>query len=478
MEFVLTHIFPIALGLIYLYSLASTISVLVLENRNPIRSIAWVVVLVFLPIFGLIFYIIFGQNLRQKKKIVKLSIRFKEPFNKKCKKIDKQSIAHLNNNAKGLIQLLHNSNQSEIYENTKIDLLIEPSSTFEQIFKDIEYAEKHIHIEFYIISNDEVGNKLRELLVKKAQAGVQVRVIYDFWGSFDLNKKFLQSMKTAGIRFEAFYPPKFPYILGRLNFRNHRKIIIIDGKVGFTGGVNIANRYLHGDKLGLWRDTFIRMEGSAVYGLQETFLSDWHFVTRKLLSGEQYFPKQNEFGTNKIQIVEGGPDTKFKTIMHGMYFAISTAQEYAYIQTPYFMPTEEVFTAIITAALRGVDVRLLIPTKSDTSLAQASNNSYVQKLLEAGVRVYFYQNGFLHSKTLVVDDSISSIGTANMDFRSYEQNFEINAFIYEKETAEKLKSIYKKDLENSKEVILRDWKKRPILEKFKESISRLFSPAM
>lgn len=478
MDFALTHIFAIALGIIYLYSLVSTLSVLILENRNPIRSISWVIVLVFLPVLGLIFYAIFGQNMRQKKKIVKLSIRLKEPFSKQFKKLNPKICEQLNDNAKGLIQLLYNSNKSEVYENTKVDLFIEPNSTFEQIFKDIEAAQKHIHIEFYIIANDEVGNQLREVLIKKASAGIQVRVIYDFWGSFDLNKKFLHSMQKAGIEFEAFYPPRFPYLLGRLNFRNHRKIVVVDGKIGLTGGVNMANRYLYGDKIGLWRDTFVRLEGAAVYGLQETFLSDWHFVTRKMLSGEQYFPKQKEFKTNKIQIVDGGPDTSFKTIMHGMYYAISTAKEYVYIQTPYFMPTEEVFTAIITAALRNVDVRLLIPTKSDISMAQASNNSYVQKLLTAGVKVYFYQNGFLHSKTLVIDNFISSIGTANMDFRSYEQNFEINAFIYEKETAEQLKTAFLDDLKNSKEVELKIWEKRPKIARLRESLSRLFSPAM
>lgn len=478
MNFFWEDIFTLILAVFYLYSLLSTLSVLVMENRNPIRSISWVIVLVFLPGLGLLFYAIFGQNLRRKKKILKLSVRRKEPFHIEEKHLDKKSYEHLDQNSQGLISLLYNCNHALVYDNSKIELFTEAEKTFKQLFEDIKQANSHIHIEFYIIANDIVGNQLKNLLIEKAQAGIEVRIIYDFWGSFDLNKKYLRSMKKAGIEFEAFYPPRFPYILGRLNFRNHRKIAIIDGKIGYTGGVNIANRYLFGDNLGPWRDTMIRLEGSAVYGLQEAFISDWCFVKRIMLAGKQYFPKQDNFDENKIQIVDSGPDTKFKSIMHGFYYAISTAKEYVYIQTPYFMPTDEVFAAIQTAALRGVDVRLLIPTKSDTSMAQASNNSYVQKLLDAGVKVFFYQKGFLHSKTLVIDDFISSVGTSNMDFRSFEQNFEVNAFIYDKTMALQLKSVYIQDLENSIEINARTWAKRKYLEKMKESIARLFSPAM
>lgn len=478
MEFELVHIIASIVGVVYLYTLLSTIFVLILENRNPTRSISWVIILLFLPVLGLFFYLIFGQNLRQRKKITKLSIRRKEPFQTKLKTLHPESYAGLDEKTTGLIHLLYNATHAVVYENSKLDIFTVPEKTFEQIFKDIEAAQNNIHIEFYIIGNDEVGIRMRDLIIKKAQAGVEVRLIYDFWGSFELNKKYLKPMRDAGVEFEAFYPPRFPYILGRLNFRNHRKIIIIDGKIGYTGGVNMANRYLYGDKLGFWRDSMIRIEGSAVYGLQETFLSDWCFTRRVMLSGKQYFPKQESFGENKIQIVDSGPDTRFKAIMYGIHHAISTAQKYVYIQTPYFMPTDEVFAAIQSAALRGVDVRLNIPTKSDTSMAQAGNNSYLERLLETGVKVYFYNKGFLHSKTIVADDFISTIGTANMDFRSFEQNFEVNAFIYDTKTAKKLKAIYLQDLGNSKELLLRDWQKRPILERFRESISRLFSPVM
>jgi len=478
MDFVLGNIVVILLLVFYLYTWISTITVLIMENRNPIRSISWVIVLVFLPVLGLFFYFIFGQNLRQRKKINALSIRKQESRYKDLQQLELLNKSETSTNITNLIRLFQNENESIAYANSKIDIYAEPQETFEKIFEDLAKAKDHIHIEFYIIANDLIGNRLRELLIEKASQGVQVRVIYDYWGCFDLTKKFFLSMKEAGIHFHAFFPPKFPFVLSKINYRNHRKIVVVDGKVGYTGGVNMANRYFIGDSLGLWRDTMVRFEGSAVYGLQEAFLNDWYFVDRVMLTKKKYFPKQDVFGKNLVQIVDSGPDTKFQSIMHGIYYALTTAQDYVYIHTPYFMPPDEILSAIQTAALRGVDVRLLIPTRSDTSMARASNCSYIETMLNAGARVYWYLNGFLHSKAIVVDDMISTIGTANMDFRSYEQNFEINAFIYEKETAQKLKELFLQDLEHSTEVTKEEWEQRPKIQRVKESLSRLFSPIM
>lgn len=478
MDFILGNIVVILLLVFYLYTWASTITVLIMENRNPIRSISWVIVLVFLPILGLLFYFIFGQNLRQRKKINALSIRKQESRYKNLQQLEKQNKSETSANITNLIRLFQNENEYIAYANSKINVYAEAEETFENIFEDIANAQDHIHIEFYIISNDEIGNRLRELLIEKALQGIEVRLIYDYWGCFDLTKKYFRSMHDAGIRFHAFFPPKFPFVLSKINYRNHRKIVVVDGKIGYTGGVNMANRYLIGDNLGPWRDTMVRLEGSAVYGLQEAFLNDWYFVDRAMLTQKKYFPKQEMFGKNLIQIIDSGPDTKFQSIMHGIYYALTTAQHYVYIHTPYFMPPDEILSAIQTAALRGVDVRLLIPTRSDTSMARASNCSYIETMLNAGVRVYWYLNGFLHSKAIVIDDVVSTIGTANMDFRSYEQNFEINAFIYETETAQNLKQLFLRDLEHSIEVTREEWAERPKIQRIKESLSRLFSPVM
>lgn len=479
MEFIWTNIIIISVLALYLYSVVSTLTVLLLENRNPIRSIAWVLVIMFLPLLGVFFYLVLGQNLRQKKKIIKRRIRKFEPENNAAIHPDELLNKNLCTNTLNLIKLIQNEDDNVVYGNNNITVLSEPEKTFDSIFKDIEQAKSHIHIEFYIISNDRVGHKLKELLIKKAQEGVEVKLIYDYWGCFELNKAYFRSLKKAGVEFQAFYPPRFPYIFSRINFRSHRKIVIVDGKTGYTGGVNMADRYLYGDYLGAWRDTMVKLEGSAVYGLQETFHADWYFTCKEMLKDSKYFPKPEKFNNdNIIQIVDGGPDKQFKDIMLGFYQAITTASEYLYIHTPYFMPTDEILTAILTAALRGVDVRLMIPTKSDTSMAQASNNSFIERLHEAGVKVYWYTSGFLHSKTFVIDDKISTIGTANMDFRSFEQNFEVNAFIYDRETALKLKALFMEDLELSKEIIPSEWKKRPKYMRIKESFSRLFSPAM
>ncbi len=478
MSFEWTDIFTLLVLIVYFYFLASTIIVLILENRNPIRSLAWVMVLMFLPVLGLIIYAMLGQKVRQKKKIRKLSIR--SGSNSTKVKPDLSPLAHhtLSDNATGLIRLLYNGDEALIYENSKIDILATPQETFDAIFSDLESAKDHIHIEFYIINNDEVGNRLVDLLTQKVKEGVEVRLIYDYWGCFGLPNKFIKRMKKGGIKFYAFFPPRFPFVLSRLNYRNHRKIIVVDGKVGYTGGINMASRYLYGNNLGMWRDTMVRFEGAATLGLQEAFSDDWYFEDRTILEDVHYFPPQKSFSKNIVQVVDSGPDTNFQSILHGMYHAISTAQDYVYIHTPYFMPPEVILVAIETAALRGVDVQMIIPIKSDASMAREGNCSYFERMLDAGVRIFNYQKGFLHSKAWVVDDLICSVGTSNIDFRSYEQNFEISAFIYDAETALKIKSLFTNDLNDCVEIYKEEWKKRPKMQRFRESLSRLFSPIL
>ncbi len=456
------EILAILFAVLYLYSVFTAVTVLLLENRNPIRSIAWVIVLLFLPFVGLFFYFIFGQNRRQRKRINKLSIRNKRTINKDIFNEEKIVANHFSDNVKALMKLLRNNNKSLVYENNKIEIYAEPQTTFDAMFSDMERATDHIHIEFFIIANDVVGNRFRELLARKACEGVSVKLIYDYWGSFQLDKKYFYSLAEAGVEFHAFYSPKFPLFLSRINYRNHRKIIIVDGKIAYTGGVNMADRYLTGDRLGKWRDTMVRFEGVAVYGLQEAFLGDWFFVTRELISDSRYFPSAAIFDKNCVQVVDSGPDTQFQSIMQGIYFMLNSACRYAYIHTPYFMPPDPMLFAIQTAA----------------SLAKASNASYIATLLEAGVRVYIYNKGFLHSKAIVVDDEIATVGTSNMDFRSYEQNFELNTFIYDRSTALQLKELFLKDLNNSREIIEEEWTKRPRRQRLKESLSRLFSPVM
>lgn len=460
-----------------IYMIVSVIGVILLENRNPLNSLAWILILILLPVIGLILYFFLGQNFRRKKIISKRSI----------KKIAVQTTNDdiINNDivfseeTKKIIRLFKNNSKAPLYEISNIKIYTTGKETFDALLKDIENATNHIHIEFYIIENDELGSHLRNLLMQKAQQGVRVRVIYDYVGGWKLKKKHIRSMIKAGVYIRPFLPVHPNIGFSKINYRNHRKLVVIDGKIGYTGGINVADRYLKGNQLGMWRDTQVRLEGTIVYGMQNAFLVDWYFVDNKPIKAKKYYPDIPQNNNGKYgQVVTSGPDTDWENIMQGIVTMINNAQEYIYIHTPYFLPTESVQTALETAALSGVDVRLMLPEKSDVKLVSLASRSYLQHLMEANVRVYFYQNNFLHSKAIVVDNQISTIGSANMDIRSYEQNFELNVFIYDQDTAKQLKRFFKKDLKLCRELKLNSWKKRKKSKKIAESLARLFSPIL
>jgi cardiolipin synthase len=378
---------------------------------------------------------------------------------------------HLN-----LIKLLYKNSDAAVWANNKIEILSDGESTFKAMFDAIESAENHIHIEFFIFGNDIISNKLRELLIQKAKQGIRVRMIYDYLGSFNLSGIYIQSLKDAGVYVKPFLPLRLRLRRSKINFRNHRKVLIVDGKYGFTGGLNIADRYLFGNNLGKWRDTFVRFEGSVVHGLQSLFLTDWYFVERKLITDAKYYPEPQVFENNLVQIVSSGPDSDWETIMQGISAAIMASKKYIFIHTPYFVPNDIVLHSVCIAALSGIDVRLMIPTKSDSRLSDACTSSYLGEILEAGVKVYRYKKGFLHSKAIVIDDNLSIVGSANLDERSFNQNFEANAFIFDRKTATHLKNLFIKDMQNCTEISFQDWHNRKRNQKLKESIARLFSP--
>jgi cardiolipin synthase len=371
---------------------------------------------------------------------------------------------------------LYKNSDAAVWANNKIEILSDGESTFKAMFDAIESAENHIHIEFFIFGNDIISNKLRELLIQKAKQGIRVRMIYDYLGSFNLSGIYIQSLKDAGVYVKPFLPLRLRLRRSKINFRNHRKVLIVDGKFGFTGGLNIADRYLFGNNLGKWRDTFVRFEGSVVHGLQSLFLTDWYFVERKLITDAKYYPEPQVFENNLVQIVSSGPDSDWETIMQGISAAIMASKKYIFIHTPYFVPNDIVLHSVCIAALSGIDVRLMIPTKSDSRLSDACTSSYLGEILEAGVKVYRYKKGFLHSKAIVIDDNLSIVGSANLDERSFNQNFEANAFIFDRKTATHLKNLFIKDMQNCTEISFQDWHNRKRNQKLKESIARLFSP--
>jgi cardiolipin synthase A/B len=466
----------ILLIVLYLYMIISAISVLLLENRNPVRSLSWVIVLVLLPIIGIILYLLIGQNYRKQKIISKKSIRHSTKLSKTEFHVEDFTEFISQSHHFNLVNLLIKNSDAPAYAFNKIEVLAEGEATFDSMFEAIKNAKDHIHIEFFIFGDDRISNHLRKLLIEKAQSGVRVRMIYDYLGSIDLSKKYLQSLREAGAYVKPFLPLRLRLRRSKINFRNHRKLLIVDGKLGFTGGLNFADRYIFGNTLGKWRDTFVRFEGSVVHGLQSLFLTDWYFVERKLITDLKYYPKPKKYSENLVQIVSSGPDSDWESIMQGIASAIMSADKYIYIHTPYFVPNDVILNAVSIAALSGIDVRLMIPTASDSKLSDACTFSYLGEVLDAGVKVYQYKDGFLHSKAIVIDDFISIIGSANLDERSFNQNFEANAFIYDVETSIELKKLFIKDQDNCREITIDDWNNRKRSQKLKESFARLFSP--
>ena len=462
----------------YVYSIISSIAIILFENRNPVKSLSWILVLILLPGIGLIFYFVFGQNYRKRKFVEKTVSQYLTSRPVASFDIDKLDKSHISCNQFNLIKMLYKNSAAVGYADNKIDVFSDGISTFDSFFEAIGNAENHIHIEFFIFADDEISNRMRELLIKKAKEGVRVRMIYDFWGSLRLSMsaRYIKSLKDAGVYVYPFLPLRFRLGRSKINYRNHRKIVVVDGKIAFTGGINIADRYFKGNRLGVWRDTVVRLEGAAVHGLQMQFLLDWYFVEKKLITAEKYFPQPEKFNENLIQIVSSGPDTDWEAIMQGIAAAIMSATRYIYIHSPYFIPNELVLGCVQMAALSGVDVRVMIPRRSDSRFTDDSTASYIEQLLEAGVKVLRYKEGFLHSKAIVIDDFVSVIGSCNMDERSFTQNFEINAFIYEKPTAYHLRNLFVRDMEKCEILTLEDWNKRPKWEKLKESFAKLFSP--
>ena len=465
-----------ALYLIYAITIIGTIIVVILENRNPVKSIAWIVVLISLPFVGLIFYLFFGQDFRRHRMISRKSKR-------KLRKGDfypavEISKLNLSEDSKQIIRLCSSMGQMTFYPDNEVEIFISGKEKFERLIQDINRARKYIHIQYYIFENDKLGNKIRDLLIARAKEGIEIRVIYDDVGCWQVKNRFFNEMKTHGIEVYPFLEVTFPSLANRINYRNHRKLVVIDGKVGYIGGLNIADRYMSESKLGFWRDTHARITGPAVHGLQASFSVDWSFIRKELLAGPDYFPPTTMCGNTGIQIVTSGPIGQWSNIALGFLRAISNAKRYLYIQTPYFLPTEALLKVMQTAALSKVDVRLMIPDRSDSTILRLATFSYVSQMLKAGVKVYLYQGGFLHAKTIVSDDEFFTIGSTNLDFRSFEHNFEGNAFMYDKEKAIEMKEIFFKDLENCQRIKPSVWRRRPTWEKFKESVVRLMSPVL
>ncbi len=473
---IFSQIATVAFDIIYFGAIIGTIVVVILDNRNPVKTMAWILVLMFLPIVGLVFYFFFGRSQRRERIIGKKS--YGRLLKKPMAEYLAQGSTVLPESYERLIKLFQQTNQALPFEGNRVDTYTSGYSMLQALLRELQKAEKHIHLEFYIFEDDAVGRLVRDILIEKARAGVEVRVIYDDVGCWHVPNAFFEEMMGAGIEVRSFLKVRFPLFTSKVNYRNHRKIVVIDGVVGFVGGMNLAERYMRGFSWGIWRDTHIMLQGKAVHGLQSTFLLDWYFVDRTLITSSRYFPKIDSYGDSLVQIVTSEPIGPWKEIMQGLTKAISGAQKYFYIQTPYFLPTEPILAAMQTAALSGVDVRLMLPERADNRITHLGSRSYLADILRAGVKVYFYKKGFLHSKLMVSDDMLSTAGSTNVDFRSFEHNFEVNAFMYDMVTALQMKEIFMLDQRECTQVFLKNWIKRPWPQKAMESVVRLLAPLL
>ena len=382
-----------------------------------------------------------------------------------------------------LVRLFTNQSLSLPFKDNAVEFYTDGYQFFPALLQAIKGATNHIHLDTYIIADDPLGRLVSDALIAKAREGVEVRLIYDDVGCWRVPERFFDRMRQAGVKVRSFMPVRFPAFTSKVNYRNHRKVCVIDGTQGFIGGMNIALRYvkgLHGGTLP-WRDTHMRLRGSVVYALQRAFLVDWYFVDRTLINDHRYYPPMPWHISNDslAQVVTSSPIAQWPDIMQGYVRILLEAKRYVYMETPYFLPTEPVLFAMRTAALAGVDVRLLIPRRSDAWLIQLASMSYVTETLEAGVKVRLYEKGFNHSKLLVADDQISTCGSTNIDFRSFENNFEANVFFYDRQTALRIKDIYMRDEDcsiNFSEA--RELHHRPYMHRFVESLLRLLSPLL
>lgn len=463
----------------------STVVYVILDNRNPVRTMAWILVLSFLPVVGLILYFFLGRSNRKERLISKKG--YSKLIKRPMSEYQALESVKINPEKFRIMSFFKNVNNALPFGGNQTVIFTDAKDMFSSLLKSIYQAKHHIHIEFYIIENDSVGRLLRDALIDMSRKGVKVRVLYDDVGCWKVNRDFFEQMLCEGIEAQSFLKVRFPVFTSKVNYRNHRKIVVIDGKVGYIGGMNIAYRYLYGVSWGIWRDTHVKITGNAVYGLQTAFLRDWFTVDRSLLTSAEYFPKNISFNEESgeisstcsvTQIVTSDPVGEWRDIMQGIVMAINSAKSYIYIQTPYLLPTEPVLTSLQTAALAGIDVRIMIPKRGDSWIIHKGTMSYIDDMLKAGVKIYLYKRGFLHSKLMVSDDEISTVGSTNMDFRSFEHNFEANAFFYDTKTALALKRIFYNDMKSCMHLTAKMWRCRAVKNKISESVIRLLSPLL
>ena len=455
-----------------LYSLGH----LLLEKRAPSSMLAWIFFVLLVPIGGPVLYLTFGSQrlernaIKRKREIVRWTT-------------DPLSSSELENpdfpsDVRHVLSLARQISEYGFTAGNEIELLSDPNHALEAMQSEIAKAQRFIHLEYYIIESDEVTRQLFDALEEAKKRGVEVRILYDSLGSIWLKRIFLHSLIKAGAKVAGFLPLSFLPQRINFNFRNHRKILVIDGRVAFTGGTNIGRKYLGRRFDQQWHDYSVRVTGPTCLQLEDVFAKDWHFTTQEDLFGSQYYPSVQGMGGNAIQVLESGPDSTFLALHHALILALNSAHKEILLTTPYFIPDPALMTTLRVAALKGVRVRLVLPQKTDQWLVHYASRSFYDSLLRAGVEIYEYEPRILHAKLLTIDGDWTIVGSANMDTRSFRLNFELNLLIYGKTVASQAKGLLERDLQHCKRVNLEQFQNRPVIHRMVENACRLLSPLL
>jgi len=480
--------------IIYLVILVLICLRIIYETHSSTKTIAYLLFCIFVPFIGIGFYLAFGINYWRRKLYTKkmgedekMLQQMKKHILQYNETIIKPEDISGNDNAE-LAAMLLKDLQSPLTRHNHVKILLNGEEKFPELMLALEKAKHHIHMEYYIFEQDEIGTAILELLIKKAKEGVEVRLMYDDFGSPSIKKKTEKRLREAGAEVFPFHKVHFYILANRINYRNHRKIVVIDGYTGFVGGINVSDKYSNDKKNKkklFWRDTHLRVDGPGVYYLQYLFLADWNFCCPGELKPQAVYFAQVPQGHGQaakadtlVQIVGSGPDSLQPSVLFSILEAIYLAKEEILITTPYFIPGDSILDALRIAALSGIAVKLLVPGKCDSKLVNAASKANYNDLLQAGVEIYIYQKGFVHAKTIVTDSKMSIIGTANMDYRSFELNFEVNAIVYDTTFSKKMRKVFFDDLEDAEKLDAELWYKRPAINQFPEKLARLLSPSL
>lgn len=481
----------ILLTVLYILVTIAVCLKVIIDTRSTSKTLAYLLLIILVPVVGMLVYFSIGMNYR-KNQIYSKKLTKDQKLQQSLEARIRAETLELATKHTGLlghsqntVKLILNDSSSPLTAGNHVELLINGEAKFPKVIEALEAAREHIHIEYYIYENDVIGNRIKEILIRKAAEGVKVRFIYDDFGSHGIKRNIIRELTASGVEAYPFHRIFIPLLANRLNYRNHRKIIVIDGETAFTGGINISDRYInphHRDnpEIGYWRDTHLMIQGPGVMYLQYLFITSWRFCSKQELEELfDFFPAAyHAKGHSLVQIAASGPDSRRAGIQLALQSAISSAQKRLYITSPYFIPGDSMLNSIKQAALGGVDVRLLVPGTSDSYFVNAAAKSYYESLLEVGVRIFYYRKGFIHAKTVVVDDHLAIVGTTNMDLRSFELNFEVSAFVYDRKTNTELAQAFMKDLSHSEEIYLAAWRKRSAWLRIAEAVVRLVSPLL